>query len=69
MRIVHSWLADLVAVGDDAAAVADVITNLGLAVEEVGYINSHGTGTPLNDVAEGAAIRRWAGGCCGCSSS
>jgi phenylalanyl-tRNA synthetase beta chain len=35
MRIVHSWLADLVAVGDDAAAVADVITNLGLAVEEV----------------------------------
>ncbi len=35
MRIVHSWLADLVAVGDDVAAVAEVITNLGLAVEEV----------------------------------
>lgn len=35
MKIVHSWLSDLVPVGDDVAAVAEVITHLGLAVEDV----------------------------------
>ncbi|MFZ4718964.1 MAG: phenylalanine--tRNA ligase subunit beta [Ilumatobacteraceae bacterium] len=35
MKIVHSWLTELVAVGDDVPAIADAITHLGLAVEEV----------------------------------
>ena len=33
----------------------------GISPAEVSYINSHGTGTPYNDVAEASAVKAWAG--------
>ncbi|GAA5142161.1 hypothetical protein GCM10023213_27610 [Prosthecobacter algae] len=33
----------------------------GIAPSQVSYINSHGTGTPYNDVAEASAVQAWAG--------
>lgn len=40
MKIVHSWLNDLVPVGDDVDAIAHAITHLGLAVEDVQHVGS-----------------------------
>lgn len=34
----------------------------GVTPEQIDYLNSHGTGTALNDASEGAAIQQWAGG-------
>lgn len=48
--------------GDAALSTMDRATRAaGLVPEQIDYINSHGTGTPLNDVAEANAISRWAG--------
>ena len=44
MKIVHSWLNELVPVGDDIDAVANIITNLGLAVESVERVGGSVTG-------------------------
>ena len=38
MRIVHSMIKDLVAIGDDFDAIADIITNVGLAVEDIHHV-------------------------------
>jgi 3-oxoacyl-[acyl-carrier-protein] synthase II len=48
--------------GDTALATMQAACAMaGLVPEQIDYLNSHGTGTPLNDVAEGNAIQRWAG--------
>ncbi|MFK5921319.1 MAG: beta-ketoacyl-[acyl-carrier-protein] synthase family protein [Verrucomicrobiota bacterium] len=48
--------------GDAAlSSMNDACHEAQLNPQEIQYINSHGTGTPKNDVAEGRAIQRWAG--------
>jgi nodulation protein E len=46
------------AVEGPARAMSAALREAGLAPEEIGYINAHGTGTPGNDPVESRAIRK-----------
>ena len=45
-----------------AAAIARSLEDAGLSAERVGYVNAHGTGTPLNDASEWSALVKALGG-------
>jgi 3-oxoacyl-[acyl-carrier-protein] synthase II len=48
--------------GDAAlASMSAACSDAKVTPDKINYINAHGTGTPLNDSAEAAAINRWAG--------
>jgi len=45
--------------GDGAfLSMSEAIASSGISLEEIDYINVHGTGTPGNDASEGMALRR-----------
>jgi 3-oxoacyl-[acyl-carrier-protein] synthase-1 len=51
------------------AAMAAALSDARLSPSDIGYINLHGTGTPLNDLMEGQAVDRLFGGEVPCSST
>src|ERR1041384_6908548 len=44
--------------GGGARAIQHALQGAGLNPEDVDYISAHGTGTPLNDASETAAVKR-----------
>ena len=42
---------------DAARAIGEALADAGLAPEKVGYVNAHGSSTPLNEPAEARAVR------------
>ena len=40
MKIVHSWLAELAPVGDDVDKVAEVMTDVGLVVDDIAHVGA-----------------------------
>ena len=40
-----------------ARSMSEAVADAGLRIEDVNYVNAHGTGTPINDRLEAAAIR------------
>jgi 3-oxoacyl-[acyl-carrier-protein] synthase II len=43
--------------GDSARVIIEAIDRAGLSVEDIGWVNAHGTGTPLNDMVESKAMK------------
>lgn len=52
-----------------AAAMREALADAGLTPPEIGYVNLHGTGTALNDLAEGQAVHALFGANLPCSST
>lgn len=44
--------------GEAARVMRDALAAAGVATDEVGWVNAHGTGTPLNDVVESKAMKQ-----------
>ena len=59
----NSSASDMVVPDADASSgvMAKAIANAGLTIDDIGYINTHGTATPVGDKVEIEAIRRLVG--------